>query len=147
MKRINWKTAKLITVILLVVCVIMCLVFKDGSANSIFATIGGIALVAWLISAIMAKRGKLLEKKDKNFTCKTCNKKFIWDESKIECSCISVETAISGGSTFYHYKVAVRWICECGAQNEFTVVLSSRNQKYISMLQLVYKYYIGEILN
>lgn len=146
-KELGWKKLMLIFGGVIAVSGIMCLIFQEGVLNTIFAVPGGISFAGLLIAFLMHNREKAVMKKEKNFTCRSCGREFQWDESKIQCKKISGNKQYDGKNIFYHYKIAVKWECECGEVNDFEITLSTRNEEAVSMIYLVNQYYLGNIVN
>lgn len=146
-KNLDHKKLLIICAIILGVCAVICAVLgKIAIINGIFSTIGGIAFVGVIVFGIMLLRKRLLEQKEKNFTCKTCGQKFNWDASKIQCTLVSTKVNTNdNGKSFYHFTIDVDWTCDaCSAVNQFRVEVSNQGEVQ-DPFTLIREYYLGRI--
>ena len=81
LKKLDPKKMLIICAIVFVVCGVLSGVFENVAVlNAIFIIVALVAAAGALYFGVKVYKNRLIKKKEKNFTCQACGKKFVWDD-------------------------------------------------------------------
>ena len=149
LKKLDPKKMLIVSAIVFVAGGILGGVFESIMIlNVIFMIIGLVGFAGVVYFGVRAYKNRLIKKKEKNFTCQACGKKFIWNDEKITCTKTyeDIKANNDGKGVSYWYAVSVEWTCECGHVNKFSVRFCMTEPYKNSIEQLIHDYYLGKIL-